>query len=141
MSVRTTLSEADTAEVDVVPDPLPTPAPLLAPVLGPDTGLPVVEVPGEPAAVDMPGEPPVVEVPGEPAAVDMPGDPPVVVGRLALRQARRKRQLTVAACVVVVAVLLAITIMILGIARDRPGTPASPGAAASIGPILLAPSL
>ena len=58
MSVRMTLSEADTAEVDVVPDPLPTPPrPLLAPVLGPDAGLPVVEVPGEPAAVDMPGDP------------------------------------------------------------------------------------
>ena len=66
---------------------------------------------------------------------------PAVAGRLALRQARRKRQLTAAVCVVVVAVLLALTIMILGIARDRPATPASPGAAASAGPIRLAPSL
>jgi TRAP-type mannitol/chloroaromatic compound transport system permease large subunit len=114
MSVWTTLSESQTAEADVEPGPRPTTTPLLAPYLGPDPGR---------------------------QTVDVPSEPPAVAGRLALRQARRKRQLTAAVCVVVVAVLLALTIMILGIARDRPATPASSGAAASAGPTLLAPSL
>jgi hypothetical protein len=64
--------------------------------------------------------------------VEEPQDPPAAaVGRRALREARRKRQLTAAVCVVVVAALLAITIMIVGIARDRPATPSSSGVAAT----------
>ncbi len=114
MSVWTTLSESPMADADVLPGPGPSADPLLAPYLGPDPGLPTVDVAGE---------------------------LPAVVGRVALRQARRRRQLTAVVCIVVVAVLLAVTIMILGIARDRPATPASPGAAASAGPILLAPLL
>jgi hypothetical protein len=65
--------------------------------------------------------------------VDEPQRPPTAVGRRALREARRKRQLTAAVCVVVVAALLAITIMIVGIARDRPATPSSSGVAAGSG--------
>jgi hypothetical protein len=64
---------------------------------------------------------------------DEPNGSPTTVGRRALREARRKRQLTTAVCVVVIAALLAITIMILGIARDRPGAPASSGVAVGSG--------
>jgi hypothetical protein len=73
--------------------------------------------------------------------VDEPGEPPAAVGRRALREARRKRQVTAGLCVVVIAVLLAITIMIVGFARDRPAGPASSGTA--VGPVLsgLTPSL
>jgi hypothetical protein len=112
MSVWTTLSESDTAEVDTVPGSRP--GGLFSPSPRADADLLVVDVASE---------------------------PPGVAGRQALRQARRKRQVLAAICVVVVAVLLAISIMIVGIARDRPATPASLGAAASTGTIVLAPSL
>jgi hypothetical protein len=105
MSVWTTLSESDTAEADIVPGP---PAALFAPSPQPsaDSG---------------------------PMTVDEPNGLPAAVGRRALREARRKRQITAAVCVVVVAALLAITIMILGIARDRPGAPVSSGVAIGSG--------
>ena len=104
MSVWTTLSESDTAEADVVPGPPAQPAVPLAPY------------PQRPADSGR-------------MTVDEPNGSPTAVGRRALREARRKRQLTAAVCVVVIAALLAITIMILGIARDRPAAPASSGLA------------
>ena len=107
MSVWTTLNESDTAEADIVPGP-----PLSRPLRS--------LIPSPPAD------------PG-PMTVDEPNGPPAAVGRRALREARRKRQITAAVCVVVVAALLAITIMILGIARDRPGAPASSGVAVGSG--------
>ncbi|MDQ1360312.1 MAG: hypothetical protein QOJ44_689 [Acidimicrobiaceae bacterium] len=112
MSVWTTLSESDTGELDIVPGARP--GPLFTPSPPTDADLSMVAVATE---------------------------PPAVAGRQALREARRKRQVTAAVCVVVVAVLLAISIMIVGIARDRPATPASSGAVATTGPIVSAPLL
>jgi len=109
MSVWTTLSESDTAELDIVPGARP--GPLFTPPPRTDADLSMVAVATE---------------------------PPAVAGRQALREARRKRQVTAAICVVVVAVLLAISIMIVGIARDRPATPSSLGAVATTGPIVSA---
>ncbi|HEY1465897.1 MAG TPA: hypothetical protein VGF11_02490, partial [Acidimicrobiales bacterium] len=97
----------------------------------------VALVPGPPARTRS-SFAPVPPVPPVPSAnlgrmtVDEPQRPPTAVGRRALREARRKRQLTAAVCVVVVAALLAITIMIVGIARDRPATPSSSGVAAGL---------
>jgi hypothetical protein len=108
MSVWTTLSETDTAEVAVVPGPPAQPRATFAPLPSAPTADP------------------------NPMTVEEPQEPPAAVGRRALREARRKRQLTAAVCVVVVAALLAITIMIVGIARDRPATPSSSGVAASL---------
>jgi hypothetical protein len=105
MSVWTTLSESDTAEADVVPGPAARPAAQFAPF------------------------PPVTRADSGPMTADEPGGSPSAGGRRALREARRKRQLTAAVCVVVIVALLAITIMIVGIARDRPGTPSSSGVA------------
>jgi hypothetical protein len=109
MSVWTTLSESDTAEVAVVPA---RPA---------QTGTRFDPFPPVPRS--DPGR----------MTVDEPQEPPTAVGRRALREARRKRQLTAALCVVVVVALLAITIMIVGFARDRPATPSSSGLAVSSG--------
>jgi hypothetical protein len=108
MSVWTTLSESDTAEADIVPGPPAQPAALFAPYPQP------------------PGN-------SGPMTVDEPNGSPAAVGRRALREARRKRQIATVVCVVVVAALLAITIMILGIARDRPGAPAPSGVAVGSG--------
>ncbi|HEX4216959.1 MAG TPA: hypothetical protein VHZ02_01210 [Acidimicrobiales bacterium] len=104
MSVWTTLSESDTAEADIVPGPPARPAATLAPFPVPPPG-------------------------SGRMTVDEPTGSRSAVGRRALREARRKRQLTAAVCVVVIVALLAVTIMIVGIARDRPGAPAPSGAA------------
>jgi hypothetical protein len=114
MSVWTTLSESDTAEGDLVPGRRLRPDAAFSPFPGADP---------------------------DPTMVDEPSEPPAAVGRRALREARRKRQLTAGICVVVIAVLLAISIMVVGFARDRPATPTSSGTAA--GPVLsgLTPSL
>jgi hypothetical protein len=109
MSVWTTLSETDTAEVAVEPGPPAQP------------GTTLTSVPPAPPA--DPGR----------MTVDEPQEPPTAVGRRALREARRKRQLTAAVCVAVILALLAVTIMIVGIARDRPATPSSSGVATSSG--------
>jgi hypothetical protein len=106
MSVWTTLSETDTTEVAVVPGP-----------------------PAQPGTTFTPFPPVPRADPGR-MTVAEPQEPPTTSGRRALREARRKRQLAAAVCVVVVAALLAITIMIVGIARDRPATPSSSGVAA-----------
>jgi hypothetical protein len=107
MSVWTTLSETDAAEAAIVPGP-----------------------PAQPG-VTFASFPPVSTAEPVPMTVEEPQEPQAAVGRRALREARRKRQLTAAVCVVVIAALLAITIMIVGIARDRPATPSSSGLAAS----------
>jgi hypothetical protein len=104
MSVWTTLSESDTAEVDIVPGPRARP------------GSPLAALPEAGSGLRM---------------VDEPVEPPAVAGRRALREARRKRQITAVVWVVVIAVLLAASIMIVGVARDRPVTPSSLGNAAS----------
>jgi hypothetical protein len=104
MSVWTTLSESDTAEVDIVPGPRAR------------TGSPLSAFPQAGPGLTM---------------VDEPIEPPAVAGRRALREARRKRQITAVVWVVVIAVLLAASIMIVGVARDRPVTPSSLGTAAS----------
>ncbi|HWF21769.1 MAG TPA: hypothetical protein VG226_06470 [Acidimicrobiales bacterium] len=109
MSVWTTLSETDTTEVAVVPGP-----------------------PAQPGTTFTPFPPVPRADPGR-MTVAEPQEPPTTSGRRALREARRKRQLAAAVCVVVVAALLAITIMIVGIARDRPATPSSSGVAATSG--------
>jgi hypothetical protein len=109
MSVWTTLSETDTAEVAIVPGPPVQPGTSFTPF------------------------PPVPRADPGRMTVDEPQEPPTAVGRRALREARRKRQLTAAVCVVVVVALLAITIMIVGFARDRPATPSSSGVAATSG--------
>ena len=108
MSVWTTLSESDTAETDIVHGPPAQPAAPFAPY------------PQAPAEYGR-------------LTVDEPNRSPAAAGRRALREARRKRQVIAALWVVVIAALLAITIMILGIARDRPGAPASPGVAVTSG--------
>ena len=106
MSVWTTLNESDTAEADIVP--------------------------GAPAALFAPYPQPPAD--SGPMTVDEPNGSPAAVGRRAPAggQAASVR-ITAAVCVVVVAALLAITIMILGIARDRPGAPASSGVAVGSG--------
>lgn len=108
MSVWTTLSETDTAEVAIEPGP-----------------------PAQPGATFTPFPLVPRADPGR-MTLDEPQGPPTA-GRRALREARRKRQLTAAVCVVVVLALLAITIMIVGFARDRPATPSSSGVAATSG--------
>ncbi len=109
MSVWTTLSETDAAEAAVVPGP-----------------------PAQPGST-FDHLPPVPRADPGRMTVGEPREAPTAVGRRALREARRKRQLISAVCVVVVVALLAITIMIVGIARDRPATPSSSGVAAGAG--------
>ena len=109
MSVWTTLSETDTTEVTLVSGP-----------------------PAQPGTTFTPFPPVPRADPGR-MTVDEPQEPPTTSGRRALREARRKRQLTAAVCVVVVAALLAITIMIVGVARDRPAAPSSSGVATTSG--------
>jgi hypothetical protein len=62
-----------------------------------------------------------VERPGRMAAVADPS----TTGRRAVREARRQRRRLMALCAAVVAACLIMTVMVVGLARDRPspGTP------------------
>ncbi len=84
----------------------------------------------DPALVPVPGAPdPVIartDATGAagtnpvPATLDLPTD-----GRRALRQARSQRRRTALLCAVVLFVCLALTLLIVGLARDRAAPPAA----------------
>jgi len=89
-------------ETVTVPARVPTPGP-------PNPGTTQADTTG----VTDPAEP-------VPAAVDPPAD-----GRRALRQARSQRRRTALLCAVVLIVCLALTLLIVGLARDRAAPPAA----------------
>ena len=130
MTVRLTPTESDTTP------PPPAPAPPAAGGacdLGPDIGGPDAPVPPAPpaggAVDDLPPAP--VDGPSR-SDVDGGGDiGPGAEGRRALREARRQRRRTAWLCVAVVALCLALTIVVVTLARYRPVTPPGPVGAAS----------
>lgn len=90
MSVRMTLDEDDTTGVVPVSPRLPG------------------------AGVPVPAPDPAV------AGPDAPGADGGTAGRRALREARRQRRRLMAACAAIVAACLVMTVLIVGMARDRP---------------------
>ena len=63
---------------------------------------------------------PVVEGPGPATATELePGSEPTTASRSELRAARRQRRRLMVVCAVVIAVCLALTIVVVGLARNR----------------------
>ena len=119
MTVRLTPTESDTTP----PPPVP------APPLRGDSSV---------TAPDAPTEGPVDPPPGDPAPASDAG--PAADSRRAVRESRRQRRRTAWLCAAVVAACLALTIVVVMLARDRPAAPPSALAPASHGRPLLVPA-
>jgi len=150
MTVRLTPTESDTPPPPVPSPPQPTVLPVTMPREGPRASAGGVEAdPGDtldtadPGAADPGAADPdtthgTADTPG---TVDRtvlspavgPGEPVATgEGRRALREARRQRRRTTWLCAAVVAVCLALTIVVVILARDRPAaTPGVLGATAA----------
>jgi len=104
---------------ETVTDPAPVPTPGL-----PDPGTTHADTTGAADSADP-----------MPAAADAPTD-----GRRALRQARSQRRRTALLCAVVLLLGLAVTLLIVGLARDRAAPPAAVLSFASVPAPTPAPS-
>lgn len=70
--------------------------------------------------IETPPQAPVVEEPGPGSATELePGSEPTMASRSELRAARRQRRRLMVVCAVVIAVCLALTIVVVGLARNR----------------------
>ncbi len=104
-TARVPIQTDSSDETVTVPARVPMPGP-------PNPGTTRAETTGTTGATD-PADP-------DPAAVDPPA-----AGRRALRQARSQRRRTALLCAVVLFVCFALTLLIVGLARDRAAPPAA----------------
>jgi hypothetical protein len=124
MTVRLTPTESDTPPLPQVPAP-PDPGDIRVTPQGVNIpGDIPTEGNGEVASGPIPGQTPVAEdaPPGPPKYA---GSPVAADGRRALREARRQRRRAMWLCAAFVALCLALTIVVVTLARYRPVGPSS----------------
>lgn len=73
-----------------------------------------------------------------PAAAPEPAAGPDTAGRRALREARRQRRRLMAVCALIIAACLVMTVLIVGMARDRPAQSGPTGVV--LQPLVLSPT-